>query len=144
EDCDGPAGRAEKMEGDGMARVAAIAGRVIDRLSTDPRPVYAKLTPPARRRGGDSGGGAFLGIASAPRSGADGLRLSSVLPGTGAARAGLREGDVIVRLAGASVARLEDLRAVIRARQPGDTVSVLYLRDGEPYMTSATLGTRVD
>jgi S1-C subfamily serine protease len=67
-----------------------------------------------------------------------------VLPGTGAARAGLREGDVIVRLAGTSVAGLEDLRAVIRARQPGDTVSVLYLRDGEPYSTSATLGTRAD
>jgi aminopeptidase YwaD len=139
-----PTDTADKIDADGMARVAAIAARVIDRLATDPRPVYAKLTPPARRRGGDSGGGAFLGIASAPRSGADGLRLSSVLPGTGAARAGLREGDVIVRLAGASVARLEDLRAVIRARQPGDTVSVLYLRDGEPYMTSATLGTRVD
>jgi len=139
-----PTDTADKIDADGMARVAAIAARVIDRLATDSRPVYAKLTPPARRRGGDSGGGAFLGIASAPRSGADGLRLSSVLPGTGAARAGLREGDVIVRLAGASVARLEDLRAVIRARQPGDTVSVLYLRDGEPYMTSATLGTRVD
>src|SRR5262249_12533299 len=146
-----PTDTADKIDADGMARVAAIAARVIDRLATDSRPVYAKLTPPARRRGGDSGGGAFLGIASAPRSGADGLRLSSVLPGTGAARAGLREGDVLERLAGAHVAgagaaaaRLEDLRAVIRARQPGDTVSVLYLRDGEPYMTSATLGTRVD
>jgi hypothetical protein len=135
---------ADKIDADGMARVAAIAVRVIDRLATDARPVYAKVTAPARRRGGDSGGGAFLGIAGAPRAGTDGLRLSSVLPGTGAARAGLREGDVIVRLAGASVAGLEDLRAVIRARQPGDTVSVLYLRDGEPYTTSATLGTRVD
>jgi Iap family predicted aminopeptidase len=139
-----PTDTADKIDADGMARVAAIAVRVIDRLATDPRPVYAKVTPPARRRGGDSGGGAFLGIASAPRAGADGLRLSSVLPGTGAARAGLREGDVIVRLAGVSVAGLEDLRAVIRARRPGDTVSVLYLRDGEPFTTSATLGTRID
>jgi len=51
---------------------------------------------------------------------------------------------VIVRLAGTSVSGLEDLRTVIRARQPGDTVSVLYLRDGEPHTTSATLGTRAD
>ena len=141
-----PGDTADKIDADGMARVAAIAVRVIDRLATDARPVYAKVTPPARRRSGESGGGggAFLGIASAPRSGADGLRLSSVLPGTGAARAGLREGDVIVRLAGTSVAGPEDLRAVIRARQPGDTIPVLYLRDGEPHTTSATLGTRVD
>jgi hypothetical protein len=136
---------ADKIDADGMARVAAIAVRVIDRLATDARPVYAKVTPPARRPRGDaSGGGAFFGISTMPRAGGDGLRLSSVLPGTGAARAGLREGDVIVRLAGTSVAGLEDLRAVIRARQPGDTVSVLYLRDGEPYSTSATLGTRAD
>src|SRR5262249_25242122 len=57
-----PTDTADKIDADGMARVAAIAARVIDRLATDPRPVYAKLTPPARRRGGDSGGGAFLGI----------------------------------------------------------------------------------
>lgn len=144
-----PTDTADKIDADGMARVAAIAVRVIDRLATEPPPVYAKVTPPARRRSGVSNasggaGGAFLGIAGAPRGGADGLRLSSVLPGTGAARAGLREGDVIVRLGGISVAGLEDLQAVIRARQPGDTVSVLYLRNGEPHTTSATLGPRVD
>jgi len=138
-----PTDTADKINADGMARVAAVAVRVIERMATDARPVYAKVAPPARRRGGDSSG-PFLGIASAPRAGADGLRLSSVLPGTGAALAGLREGDVIVRLAGTSVAGLDDLRAVIRARRPGDTVSVLYLRDGEPYTTSATLGTRID
>jgi len=142
-----PTDTADKIDADGMARVAAIAVRVIERLATDARPVYAKVAAPARRPRGDSsggGGGAFFGISSMPRAGADGLRLSGVLPGTGAARAGLREGDVIVRLAGTSVAGLEDLRTVIRARQPGDTVSVLYLRDGEPHTTSATLGTRAD
>jgi len=138
-----PTDTSDKIDPDGMARVAAIAARVIERLAADARPVYAKVAPPARRRGGDSSG-AFLGVASAPHTGTDGLRLSGVLPGTGAAQAGLREGDVIVRLAGSSVGGLEDLRAVIRARRPGDTVSVLYLRDGEPYTTSATLGTRID
>jgi S1-C subfamily serine protease len=33
---------------------------------------------------------------------------------------------------------------MIHDRRPGDTVSVLYLRDGEAHTTSATLGTRVD
>jgi S1-C subfamily serine protease len=51
---------------------------------------------------------------------------------------------VIVRLAGTSIDGLEDLRGVIRARRPGDTVSVLYLRDGEPFTTSATLGAWID
>jgi S1-C subfamily serine protease len=126
-----------------MARVAAVAVRVIERLATDARPVYAKVPPPSRRQGGTPGG-AFLGIVALPRPGADGLWLASVLPGTAAAQAGLRDGDVIVRLGGTPVDGFEDLRSVVRARRPGDIVSVLYLRDGEAHATLATLGTRID
>ncbi|MGH7346538.1 MAG: PDZ domain-containing protein, partial [Candidatus Rokuibacteriota bacterium] len=87
---------------------------------------------------------ALLGVVALPRAGHDGLRLASVMPGTGAERAGLREGDVIVRVAGIAVDGLEELRALIGDRKPGDTVSVLYLRGGEPRVTSATLGPRTD
>jgi S1-C subfamily serine protease len=66
------------------------------------------------------------------------------MPGTGAERAGLREGDVIVRFAGIAVEGVEELRTLVRDRKPGDTISVLYLRDGEAHSTSATLGPRID
>jgi Peptidase family M28/PDZ domain len=138
-----PTDTADKIDADGMARVAAVAARVIERLATDLRPVYAKVPQPARRSDAASPGGAFFGISAPPR-GADGLRLASVMPGTAAAKAGLREGDVIVRFAGTSVEGFEDFRSMVRERRPGDTVSVLYLRDGEAHTTSATLGTRVD
>jgi len=138
-----PTDATDKIDAAGMARVAAVAARVIERLATDARPVFAKVPSPPRRQGG-APDGAFLGIVALPRPGADGLRLSSVLPGTAAAKAGLRDGDVIVRLAGSPVDGFEDLRTAIGARRPGDTVSVLYLRDGEAHATSATLGTRSD
>jgi membrane-associated protease RseP (regulator of RpoE activity) len=137
-----PTDTADKIDADGMARVAAVAARVIERLATDSRPVYARVPQPVGRRSGATGG-TFFGISAPPR-GADGLRLASVVPGTAAAKAGLREGDVIVRFAGASVEDFEAFRAMIHDRRPGDTVSVLYLRDGEAHTTSATLGTRVD
>ena len=66
------------------------------------------------------------------------------MPGTAAERAGLHEGDVIVRFAGLSVDGLEELRTLIRDRHPGDTVSILYLRAGEAHTTSATLGLSPD
>ena len=66
------------------------------------------------------------------------------MPGTAADQAGLREGDVIVRFAGAAIDGLEDLRTLVRDRRPGDTVAVLYLRDGEAHATSAALGPRID
>ena len=143
-----PSDTADKIDAAGMARVADIGARVVDRLATESRPVYAQVTRPARRHGvgagGGAAGGALLGVVAGPRPGADGFRLLSVMPGTAAEHAGLREGDVIVRLAGSAVDGLEELRALIRDRQPGDTVSVLYLRAGEAHTTSATLGPRTD
>jgi len=51
---------------------------------------------------------------------------------------------VIVRFAGVAVEALEELRTLIRDRKPGDSVPVLYLRDGEAHSTSATLGPRIE
>ena len=141
-----PSDTADKLDAAGMARVAAVGARVVDRLAMDTRPVYAQVARPARRQGqgGGAAGSALLGIVALPRPGDDGLRLSSVMPGTGAERAGLREGDVIVRFAGIAVEGLEELRTLIRERKPGDAVPVLYLRDGEARSTSATLGPPID
>jgi len=140
-----PSDTADKLDAGGMARVAAVGARVVDRLANEGRPVYAQVARPARRQGhGTGAAGALLGVVAIPRPGNDGLRLSSVMPGTGAERAGLHEGDVIVRFAGTPVDGLEELRALIRDRKPGDSVSVLYLRDGDEHSTSAILGPRID
>jgi len=139
-----PSDTADKIDAAGMARVAAVGARVVERLASDARPVYAQVARPARRQASGAAGGALLGVVALPRPGNDGLRLSSVMPGTGAERAGLREGDVIVRFAGIAVEGLEELRTLIRERKPGDAVPVLYLRDGEARSTSATLGPPID
>jgi len=141
-----PTDTADKINAAGMARLSAVAVRIIENLAGDgARPAYAQVPRPAGRRtpSGAAPGGAFLGI-SAPPIGNDGLRVASVVPGTAAAQAGLREGDVIVRIAGTLIAGLEDVRTLLRDRRPGDTVSVLYLRDGEAHATTATLGVRAD
>jgi aminopeptidase YwaD len=139
-----PSDTADKIDAAGMARVAAVGARVVERLASDARPLYAQVAQPARRQSSGAAAGAFLGVVALPRPGKDGLRLSSVMPGTGAERAGLREGDVIVRFAGIAVEGVEELRTLVRDRKPGDTISVLYLRDGEAHSTSATLGPRID
>jgi peptidase M28-like protein/PDZ domain-containing protein/PA domain-containing protein len=141
-----PSDTADKIDAAGMARIAALGARVVDGLASEARPVYAQVTRPARRQNQGSGapGAALLGVVAVPRPGGDGLRLSSVMSGTGAERAGLREGDVIVRFAGTAVDGLEELRTLIRERKPGDTIPVLYLRNGEAHSTSATLGPRID
>ena len=49
---------------------------------------------------------------------------------------------MIVRLDRAAVDGLDALRALLGARRPGETVDVVYLRDGEARATAATLGAR--
>ena len=73
---------------------------------------------------------AYLGVAtSAPRTGT-GARVSSIVPGGPAARAGLHTGDVIVRIGSAKVAGAGDVSAAIFAAHPGERLRVEYRRAG--------------
>jgi hypothetical protein len=136
---------ADKINADGMAGVARVAARIAERLAGGPRLAYVKLSPPAHGSPGPSGSGPsgapFLGISGA-RGESDGLRLGSVLPDTAAARAGLQSGDVIVRFGDVSINSFDELRQALQHRRPGDTVAVLYLRNGEDHVAPATLGAR--
>jgi serine protease DegQ len=61
----------------------------------------------------------------------EGALVQRVSDGSPAARAGLREGDVIVELDGEPIRTVEDLFAAIREREPGQRVEVTTVRDGE-------------
>jgi hypothetical protein len=133
-----PTDTADRVDAEGLARLAGLAVRLVTRLAGEPRPAWVRVAPPPRRR--VSASGAVLGVTADGRGAGDGLRVAGVLPGSGAARAGLRAGDVIVRLAGVSVGGLDEVRRVLAGRRPGDTLPLLYLRDGEARTTAATLG----
>ena len=60
----------------------------------------------------------------------DGVRLGSIVPGSGAERAGLQAGDVLVRLDDTGLQAFSDLRALLDRHRPGDTLQLVYLRDG--------------
>ena len=133
-----PSDTADRLNVDGMARVAALGTAAVTNLDDGVRPIYAKLTPPARKRGGGRGDGAFLGVGGDAQGG-DGAQLAHIVAGSAAERAGLRDGDVLVRVDDVAVDGFEALRRAIRAHRPGDIVRLMYLRDGRDYETSATL-----
>ena len=59
-----------------------------------------------------------------------------------ASDAGLRVGDVIVRIDGKPVNEASDVQAFVRSRRPGDPLDVVVLRDGEQRTLSAKLTER--
>ena len=141
-----PSDTADRIDAAGMARIAGLGARVATRIAEGPRPVFAQGPAPAPRSAragpGGSAGGAFLGIAADVRAGWDGVRLGSIVPGSAAERAGLRAGDVLVRLADTGLHGFADLREQLGRRRPGETLRLVYLREGLDHATSVTLDAR--
>ncbi|HTI54970.1 MAG TPA: M28 family peptidase, partial [Verrucomicrobiae bacterium] len=144
-----PSDTADRIDTAGMARIAHMGRILATRIADGPRPAFARVPDSAPRgrsaaRGASPGGagGAFLGIAADVRAGWDGVRLGAIVPGSAAEQAGLRAGDVLVRLDDTGLQAFADLRALLDRRRPGETLRLVYLRDGVDHATSVTLGAR--
>lgn len=70
---------------------------------------------------------------------ANGAYIVEVIEGLPAEAAGIREGDIIVGVAGEAVTLEYDLRNRIYFHEPGEVVSIQLLRDGEFMQVEATL-----
>lgn len=68
--------------------------------------------------------------------------IARVEPGEAAARAGIRQGDVIVRLGGRDVTPDQTLSYLAANVRPGTRVPVEVIRDGKPLTLQLTVGTR--
>jgi putative serine protease PepD len=90
---------------------------------------------------------AVLGVTVAPATGSAGggptspagARVVTVVPGSPAAVAGIRPGDVITQVAGQRVDDPVGLTAAVRSQAPGETVPVTLVRDGKTITVHATL-----
>jgi serine protease Do len=92
----------------------------------------------------------FIGVQVQPltKDLAEGLGLSrdkgalvnSAQPGTPAAKAGLRSGDVILSVDGSPIADARELTRRIGALRPGASVELTYLRDGREQRAKLELG----
>lgn len=69
---------------------------------------------------GDEAGGAKAGVL-----------IHGVVEAMGAEQAGLRKGDVLTRFGGKKIANFEALRDALQGRKAGETVKIVYWREGE-------------
>ncbi len=137
---------AEKVNVPGLARVAEFTIEILDYLadpSVTPRFVPAgaeKIAardekPRGRRR-------VSLGTIPDFSRESGGILVTGVLPGSAAADAGLAVGDVIVQLDDVAIDNLYDYQAALESHEPGDEVTITFLRDEERRMCRATLRKR--
>ncbi len=95
---------------------------------------------------------AYLGVVTTDLSPEDAERfdlpvgsgaiVSDVEPGSGADEAGVRRGDIIVALDDTPIENTGDLLGALRDYQPGDTVGLTIVREGDEQTLDVTLGER--
>jgi serine protease Do len=71
-------------------------------------------------------------------------RIGRVFPGSGAEKAGVQVGDVVLSFGGTALARYRDLPPLIEQRRPGDEVELEVRRGDQIMKLRAVLGQRED
>jgi len=79
-----------------------------------------------------------LGVSVTEAEGGGAL-VSTVVPNSAAAKAGIEQGDVITSVNGKAVNDSDDLIGVVQSGKVGDTVSVKFTRNGQEQTVNATL-----
>src|SRR5206468_11717756 len=84
----------------------------------------------------------YLGVYVQTPTNRSGAQVAQVKSGSPAAAAGLKAGDVITAFGGQTISNPSDLTAAVGAKQPGDKISITYVRNGSTKTTQVTIGTR--
>ena len=84
----------------------------------------------------------FLRIRTRKSPTSPSIPITSVQVDSPAAKAGLREGDVIMRVNGAAVGNLQEFSNILRSLSPGQRVAVVLRRGAEDVNVDVTLAER--
>ena len=145
---------ADKVNYKGLEQAVGFAADVVEDLVQLPKQQYvdaadanSMFNGPAAGPSSASGSGGLrvsLGVVPdyAPDDGVKGLRISGTTPGSPAAAAGLKEGDVIVQINDDKIGSIHDLTDVLRKGKPGEKVKIAVTRGGKRVDVDVTLTAR--
>ncbi|HEX4137986.1 MAG TPA: M28 family peptidase [Bryobacteraceae bacterium] len=139
----------DKIDSKAAVEVVQLVAAVTDRLDSDAgRPRFVRVEEKENSHGGvvsGSGGGGYgpyfgsvPDFAEPPR----GVRFADVTPGSPAAKAGLKAGDILVRFGKDPIQNLYDFTYALRAHKVGEEVEVEVLRADKNLTAKVTLTER--
>jgi Zn-dependent M28 family amino/carboxypeptidase len=137
-----PTDTAEKINYEDLDRIASLATTVVRRLmEMDDAPQFAKVAQ-STQTAGRTGVRVFTGTVPDYTSNAKGLLLGGVVGGGPADQAGLQKGDVIIEIAGQTIANIYDYTYALELLKIDQPVKVVYMRGSEKRETTLTPGAR--
>ena len=133
----------DKIDSQSAARLVDVVGKTAMELATaSDRPTFVTVVEDKPLAGGGGGYGPYFG--SIPDFGQteNGVKFSDVKPGSPAAKAGFKAGDVLVQFGDKPIKNLYDFTDALRRSKVGDVVDVTVMRDGQPVKASVKLEQR--
>jgi Zn-dependent M28 family amino/carboxypeptidase len=137
-----PSDTADKINFEDLDRVATLASTVVRRLmDMDEAPQFAKVAQ-SSQTASRTGVRVFTGTVPDYTSNAKGLLLGGVVGGGPAEQAGLQKGDVIIEIAGQTIANIYDYTYALELLKIDQPVKVVYMRGSEKRETTLTPSAR--
>ena len=152
-----PGDTADKVDAEGLVKVATYVREAVEYLAGRKEPMTVTIAagsavPP----GGAAAPGAVGAPAPGPASGrrvsfgavpdfafaGPGVRLDGTTAGSPAEKAGLRSGDVLLTIDGKPVADMRGFSDILKGLTSGQTVDVVYSRDGKEASAKVTVAER--
>ncbi|MBX7208800.1 MAG: M28 family peptidase [Verrucomicrobiaceae bacterium] len=143
EDYHMPTDTAEKIDYDKAAQIAKLMGLIARGVATSQEnPTYIAMEAP-KNQGARGGMRAYLGtIPDYAQGDIKGVKLSGVSPIGPAAKAGVKGGDIIIKLGGKDITNIYDYTYVMGDLKIGTETTIKVQRDGKEVEMKITPGSR--
>ncbi|NIM13519.1 MAG: M20/M25/M40 family metallo-hydrolase, partial [Candidatus Aminicenantes bacterium] len=141
-----PTDTVDKIDAAGLVKVAAVAREAVVYLSERKEPLTVTIkgitSKPTKPGAPKTGRRARTGFMPDFSFAGKGVKIGMVSPASPAEKAGLKKGDVIIKLGDVIVNDLKEYSNALKTFKPGDTVTIVYTREGKEYSTPITLAVR--
>jgi aminopeptidase YwaD len=132
-----PSDTADKINAEGLKQVAELVREIAVSVANEPQRIaFSKVKVDQRPTG--RGFRVYLGTVPNYSDQSDGMKLDGVRPGSPAERAGLRAGDIVVRLGKTPVKNVYDYTYALGEMRAGEEVEALIRRDGKEMAVKIT------
>ena len=137
-----PGDTADKINYEDLDRIVDFAAAIVKRIDDAPEaPQFTKVDQQTQT-GGRAGVRVFTGTIPDYATNVKGLLLGGVIGGGPAEQAGLQKGDVIIEIAGQTIANIYDYTYALELLKVGEPVKIIYMRGDARRETTLTPGAR--
>lgn len=139
-----PSDTYDKINSAGAIKVLSLVYMMADRVASEDKHLeYVEVKEPEQTASGSGGGyGPYFGSVPDFRDDLKGVPFADVQNNSPAAKAGLKQGDLLVQFDGKPIENLYDFTYALRAKKPGDVVPVVVKRGGQEVKVNVTLEAR--